>query len=182
MLYQPTSKEYPQQDERFAALPDEMTLGSCSLWTTNFPPSPEFCPGEDYKDFVKRQTFYATYRNDVVARRDELKLQQQKLNVPKAPVGEDISAAIDWIQATGVTPLEFLTKTYRDTGQLMGHRLSAASKLMEYVHRKMPAQVEVDNKGEVITAKQFDPVAIASLSEKELGVLERLLDKMVVKG
>lgn len=180
--YDVNDARYPQDDERFELQPDEMTMTQCALWLQNKPLSPEFCSGEDYKAFVARQTRYGAYSTAVTARRDELKLAEQKLNVPTPPVGDDIRASIDWIQATGITPLEFMVRTYRDQAVSMAQRISAAAKLLEYTNRKMPTQIEVDNKGAPVTAKQFDPVAIASLSEKELGVLERLLDKMTAVG
>ena len=181
MILQPTSTSYPADDDRFEKPPSSYTLTQACAWVDDAPPSPEFnVSAEDYMAFTKRQTSYAAYRNAVVEQRDKLKRSEGQLLIPKAPVGEDIMEAINWIQSTGATPLEFLTKTYRDSTQQMGHRLTAAAKLMDYVHRKMPSTVEHSNTLE-ISAKSIDPTALASLSEKELASLEKLLDKMATK-
>jgi hypothetical protein len=50
---------------------------------------------------------------------------------------------IDWIQRTGETPIEYLTKTYRSSSAKTEHRISAARTLMDYVHRKMPHTIDV---------------------------------------
>lgn len=176
-IISPDQITYPADDERFEAIPTELTLEQCLTFTQDFPPSPVMAPQETYPSFVKRQTAYAAYRNDVIARRDKLKRQLNQLTIPPVPVGEDINAAINWIQATGKTPLEYLTTVYRDTAQQTGHRISAAAKLMEFIHRRMPAAVDLTTQ-QAISTKSFDPAAIRSLSEKELVALEKLLEKM----
>lgn len=177
MDLQPNDIRYPADDPRFEFITTDMTLDQCVDWCTDFPPAPVMASGELYPDFVKRQTTYSAYRNDVIKQRDSLKRKAQQLAIPPVPVGDDISAAITWIQSTGKTPLEFMTQVYRDTGQQMGHRIAAASKLMEYIHRKMPQQIETTQMQQ-ISAKNFDPSAIRALSEKELAALEKLLEKM----
>ena len=181
MILAPDNTGYPADDERFEAIPSDLTLEQCLSWTSDFPPSPVMASAsspapEDYPSFVKRQTTYAAYRNDVIARRDRLKRQLNQLTIPPVPVGDDIAAAINWIQTTGKTPLEYLTTVYRDTSQQTGHRISAASKLMEYIHRRLPQTL--DQASSPVSAKSFDPAAIRALSEKELVALEKLLDKM----
>jgi hypothetical protein len=177
MILAPDTTGYPTDDERFEAIPTDMTLEQCLSWTSDFPPSPIMnSASESYTDFVKRQTSYAAYRNDVIAQRDRLKRQLNQLTIPPVPVGDDIAAAINWIQTTGKTPLEYLTTVYRDTGQQTGHRISAASKLMEYIHRRMPQAVDAATA--TVSVKSFDPASIRALSEKELVALEKLLEKM----
>ena len=176
MLLDPTDTNYPSDDERFELIPTTMTLEQCLSWTQDFPPSP-IMGSETYPEFVRRQTAYAAYRNDVIAQRDRLKRQLNQLTIPPVPVGDDIAAAINWIQTTGKTPLEYLTTVYRDTSQQTGHRISAASKLMEYIHRRLPTTID-QSSSQAISSKSFDPAAIRALSEKELVALEKLLDKM----
>jgi len=53
------------------------------------------------------------------------------------------AATVRWLQVTGETPLEFLAGTYRDDNNRIGDRIQAARALLDYVHRKVPAQVEV---------------------------------------
>ena len=173
----PTDLRYPEDDERFERPPSSLTLTQACAWTDAMPPSPEFNPAEQYGEFTKRQTAYASYRNAVVETRDKLKRAEGQLLIPKAPVGEDIQEAIKWVSTTGATPLEFLTKTYRDSSQQMGHRIAAASKLMEFIHRRMPTAIEHNPHVEV-TAKSIDPTYLKSLNSKELETLEALLDKL----
>lgn len=177
MILAPDNTGYPADDERFEAIPSDLTLEQCLSWTSDFPPSPVMSSTtEDYQSFVKRQTSYAAYRNEVIAQRDRLKRQLNQLTIPPVPVGDDIAAAINWIQTTGKTPLEYLTTVYRDTSQQTGHRISAASKLMEYIHRRLPQTLDAATA--TVSVKSFDPASIRALSEKELVALEKLLEKM----
>lgn len=173
---EPTDLRYPQHDPRFQHVIDDMTQADAEAWTADFPPTPVTVSGEAYMDFVKRQTAYAAYRNSVVVRRDWLKAQEKRLQMPKAPVGEDIEAVISWISSTGETPIEFLTKAYRSATNTAGERISAASKLLEYVHRKLPQRVEVSG-ADALTVGSFNPAALAQLSDEELDDLETILTK-----
>lgn len=82
-----------------------------------------------------------------------------------------------WVKKSGVTPLEFLTHTYRNGFQRMEHRISAAKAVLDYTHRKLPARVEVsgDLTGKDIT---LDAVAMSKLSDKELDQMLKLLEKL----
>lgn len=178
MTLDPSDTRYPNDDDRFSRVPSSMTLDQLVAWTNAMPPAPEYTPNEQYGDFVKRQTSYAAYRNAIVEQRDKMRKAEGALLIPKAPVGEDIMEAVRWVQQTGATPLEFLTKTYRDSSQQMGHRISAASKLMEFIHRRMPTSIDHQTQAIVPTAKLIDKTALASLSTKELATLESLFEKM----
>jgi hypothetical protein len=171
---EPHNIDYPAEDDRFRLTPEDMTLDQVTLWTLDIPPAPEFNPAEKYTEFTKRQTAYASYRNAVVTRRDALQLQEKRLLIPKAPVGEDVQAAIDWIQATGATPLEFLAKTYRNDSVPVALRISAASKLMDYVHKKLPTTT--------ITEKPLDDDAIAAQRSLMRDIEVMFADKLKLKA
>ena len=82
-----------------------------------------------------------------------------------------------WIRASGWTPVEFLTTVYRNGFQKMEHRISAAKAVLEYAHKKMPAKLDVS--GELGTKSiALDAVAMSKLSDKELEVLTKLLEKL----
>ena len=136
------SPDYPRMDDRFQSLADEMSLDDCKAWVVTKPPEPEMGPGEQYMDFVQRQTFYAQYWIAVTNRRDKLLEKEKRLSLPKAPVGDDIASAIEWIVETGDTPIEFLVKAYRNGGNKIEARIAAAAKVMDFVHRKMPALLD----------------------------------------
>lgn len=87
-------------------------------------------------------------------------------------LGDDV-----WVKASGATPLEFLTHTYRNGFQRMEHRISAAKAVLDYTHRKLPARVELsgDLGGRNV---QLDAVALAKLSDKELEQMMKLLEKI----
>jgi DNA-binding MarR family transcriptional regulator len=86
------------------------------------------------------------------------------------------AATIRWLQLSGDTPLELLTRMYRDEEARPSDRIAAAKTLMDYVHRKIPTKQEVETKD--ISAPKLDPKILKGLTEKELDVLEKLLAKM----
>lgn len=178
MLLEPDNLDYPSADERFSAHPSEMTLGQCSLWLVEAPPEPVFnvAMKEQYTAFIARQSAYAAYRNEVSARRDSLKLEEQKLSLPATPFGDDIRAAIEWVQTTGETPIEFLTKTYRNSQNPLNFRIVAASKVMDYVHRRLPATVDL--KAQPLGVKALNLRGVSALTEAELETLEHILAKL----
>lgn len=55
------------------------------------------------------------------------------------------AATVRWLQTSGETPLEYLTSVYRaqDDSVRVSDKIAAARALLDYVHRKVPAQVEV---------------------------------------
>ena len=135
---------YPAQDERFAAPADTLSLAACNAWLASAPPEPVKAPSEGYMPFVRRQTAWVQYRQAVQDQRDTLAVAEQQLHMPRTPCGEDVQAARDWIQRTGSTPLEFLARTYRDQSVDIKQRIIAAKTVMDYVHRKMPSQIEAE--------------------------------------
>ena len=139
-----TDLMYPQQDERFAAPPDTLSLAAAQAWIAQTPPEPVKAESEGYMAFVRRQTAWIQYRQAVSDQVDRLRLEAQQLLLPRTPVGDDIQAARDWIQRTGLTPLEFLARTYRDDSHDIKHRIVAATKLMDYIHRCMPTTIEAE--------------------------------------
>jgi hypothetical protein len=176
----PDNLDYPLDDERFATPATEMGLASCNLWLQDPPPEPIFNTEmkEKYEGFIQRQAAYAAFRNEVAQRRDSLKLEEQRLLIPQAPFGEDIQAAINWVQNTGLTPLEFLTQTYRSSGVKIEARIAAATKVMDYVHRRLPRMVEAPKDGGKLTAQSLSLKGIHQLSDRELEVLEQILSKL----
>jgi len=82
-----------------------------------------------------------------------------------------------WIKSSGWTPVEFLTTVYRNGFQKMSDRISAAKAVLEYAHKKLPAKLEVS--GDLGTKSiTLDAVALSKLSDKELEVMTKLLEKL----
>lgn len=181
--FEPNDLRYPQQDPRFAHIVGELTLAECQSWLAGAPPEPVFNTDqkENYNAFIQRQTAYALYRNEIVARRDALKLEEKRLTLPSVPFGEDVQAAIEWVQNTGDTPLEFLVKTYRNADVAMFSRINAASKVMDYVHRRLPAvgSTPVGGRGTAPSLKDVKLRGLSQLSDNEMDALEALLSKIV---
>jgi len=123
--------------------PLNMTMEQVDAWLAAKHPAPVMDEDEEYTDFMQRQARYAQYYNAVQSRKAELELQQKQLLIPAPPVGEDIAAVIDWVQATGPTPVETLTKIYRSTTERTADRIAAAKAVMDLVHRKIPSVSEV---------------------------------------
>ena len=123
--------------------PHNMTIDQVEAWLASKYPAPIMEEQEEYTDFMQRQAHYAQYYNAVQSRKAELELQQKQLLIPLPPVGEDIAAVIDWVQATGATPVETLTQIYRSKSERTADRINAAKAVMDLVHRKMPSVSEV---------------------------------------
>ena len=123
--------------------PHNMTIDQVEAWLASKYPAPIMEEQEEYTDFMQRQAHYAQYYNAVQSRKAELELQQKQLLIPLPPVGEDIAAVIDWVQATGTTPVETLTQIYRSKSERTADRINAAKAVMDLVHRKMPSVSEV---------------------------------------
>ena len=128
--------------------PRTMTHEQASLWLAAKHAAPVMEPAEDYVAFMQRQSQYAQYHNAVCDRKAELELEAQQLSIPVPPVGEDIAAVIQWVQATGATPVETLTRIYRSPSERTADRINAAKAVMDLVHRKLPSVTEVLNKDE----------------------------------
>lgn len=88
------------------------------------------------------------------------------------------TATIRWLQATGITPLERLAEIYRsdDPGIKISDQIAAASKLMEYVHKKVPVKSEVKQETN-LAAIGVDISKLRGLNSSELDALEALLKK-----
>lgn len=97
--------------------------------------------------------------------------------LPDQADGLDLTqaATVRWLQLTGETPLEFLADTYRNSLNKPNDRISAARALLDYVHRKIPAGIDITAKHLTPT---LDPTLLSSLSKKDLATLESLLEKM----
>jgi hypothetical protein len=82
-----------------------------------------------------------------------------------------------WVKASGWTPLEFLTHTYRNGFQKMEHRITAAKAVLDYTHRKMPSRLELSGElaGQNIA---LDAIALSKLSDKEIDTLLAMLEKI----
>jgi len=124
---------------------------------------------------------------DAIARKiiDEKKKEtDSEQDLP--PFAVDASGASDlgaqdiatWTAASGWTPVEFLTHTYRNGWQRMEHRIAAAKAVLEYNHRKLPDKMEIDLKSKSLV---LDSAALSSLSDKELAMLEKILEKAGAK-
>lgn len=85
-----------------------------------------------------------------------------------------------WVKNSGLTPVEFLTRTYRNGFQPMQHRISAAKAVLDYAHRKLPQKLELETTGSV-SVQQLDASALSKLSPEDLEALERILSKAGAK-
>lgn len=76
-----------------------------------------------------------------------LGLKQGGNGLPSQAEGLDDTqaATVRWLQTSGETPLEYLTSVYRtdDDSVRVSDKIAAARALLDYVHRKVPQQVEV---------------------------------------
>lgn len=79
-----------------------------------------------------------------------------------------------WTAASGWTPIEFLTHTYRNPWQKTQDRIAAAKAVLEYNHRKLPEKLEIEGSTKSLV---LDSAALKALSDKELAMLEKLLEK-----
>lgn len=75
----------------------------------------------------------------------------------------------------GLTPLEFFLGVLRNECMPLGFRYDCAKAAAPYVHRKKPIEVEVTNP----EFKVLDMSQLEGLSDAELAVLEKLMDKAV---
>lgn len=121
-----------------------------------------------------------------VTKQDAEKLISEDSESEFPPFAVDASGASDlgaqdiatWTAASGWTPVEFLTHTYRNGWQRMEHRIAAAKAVLEYNHRKLPDKMEIDLKSKSLV---LDSAALSSLSDKDLAILEKLLEKAGAK-
>lgn len=65
------------------------------------------------------------------------------------------AATVRWLQSSGETPLEYLASVYRASDETVrvSDRIAAARALLDYVHRKVPQQVEVKGPSSEETAE-----------------------------
>jgi hypothetical protein len=65
-------------------------------------------------------------------------------------------AQIDWVEATGETPLQFMIRVMRDPAEDMSIRLSAAKDAAPYVHQKLAQKVEVKGNVNLLSMSDDD--------------------------
>jgi len=105
---------------------------------------------------------------------EEIELPDWVIDARGAGLMTDEDVAF-WIKSSGWTPVEFLTTVYRGPFQKMEHRISAAKAVLEYAHRKLPTKLEID--GAINGELKLDSAALSKLTDKELDVLLKLLEK-----
>lgn len=81
-----------------------------------------------------------------------------------------------WVKSRGWTPLEYLTHTYRNPWQETKDRIAAAKAVLDFVHKKLPQKIEVE--GNVVETKKLKAENLSKLTDKELEVFTKLLEKM----
>jgi len=128
---------------------------------------------EEIKQFDQRKKWVSLYNDMLLIKcvleigpvlQKERKVLSAALNLkddlPDQADGLDITqaATVRWLQMTGETPLEFLANTYRDGNNRVGDRIQAARALLDYVHRKVPAQVDIKKVDEDDIKKQAETV------------------------
>lgn len=86
------------------------------------------------------------------------------------PILNPESPEAQWVLAQGQSPVEFLTTVYRNSWLPVEQRVSAAKAVLEYVHRKLPAKMEV-------SAQLFGQLDLSQLNDEELGALTKIMDK-----
>lgn len=76
-----------------------------------------------------------------------LGLKQGGNGLPSQAEGLDTTqaATVRWLESSGETPLEYLTSVYRDDTPdvRVSDKIAAARALLDYVHRKVPATIEI---------------------------------------
>lgn len=107
-----------------------------------------------------------------------LRMEPGNSELPLLP--DDIDPDAAWIRATGWTPLEFLTHTYRNPWQKPSDRISAAKAILDYAHRRLPQELKLSGTpgAPLVSGVALTPAALASLTDSELETLTKLLDKM----
>lgn len=92
-------------------------------------------------------------------------------------------ADAEWVRSSGWTPLEFLTRTYRNPHVRIGERISAAKAVLDYAHRKLPQALQLTGQDGAplnLTVGQFSltPERIASLTDEEIDTFRAVLEKL----
>ena len=167
-----TDSAYPHDHPRFLKEVHTMTQSEVEQWLLDIPAEPAPGPTEAYEQFMQRQSYYTKYTNMVIIARDEYRSQGDKLVVLPPPVGNDIVEVIDWIQRTGETPIEYLTKTYRSTSAKTQDRITAARALMDYVHRKMPHTIDVKDDRKNAETEESQAALLKKVEELLSGAMQ----------
>lgn len=64
-------------------------------------------------------------------------------------------------KAGGLTPLQFLQSIYMDDQEEMGYRLTAATQALPYLHRRLPAELEITaHAGRALDYSQMNQLAV----------------------
>jgi hypothetical protein len=167
-----TSSSYPHDHPRFQKEVHTMTQSEVEQWLTDIPPEPAPGATEAYEQFMQRQAYYTKYTNMVIIARDEHRAQGDRLVIMPPPVGNDIMEVVDWIQRTGETPIEFLTKTYRSSSAKTQDRITAARALMDYVHRKMPHTIDVKDDRKTVESEAANAELLKKVEELLSGAMQ----------
>lgn len=91
-------------------------------------------------------------------------------------VPENMSVEAEWAKRSGLTPIEFLCDAYRNPFNPMKERINAAKSVMEYVHKKIAAELKV--KGDASAPLMVAKMDVSRLSDEELVLLAGLLEKV----
>lgn len=97
-------------------------------------------------------------------------LDVQGITESQLPQDDADPNEVKWTKQHGVTPVEFLTLVYRNQLQPIEVRISAARSLLDYIHRKMPAKIEVD-------ASLLDSLDLSKLSDEDIAQFTAILSK-----
>lgn len=85
-----------------------------------------------------------------------------------------------WVRASGWTPLEMLTNCYRNPWQRMSDRIAAARAVLDYAHKKLPAELKLSGNpaAPILGGVKLDVQALGKLNDQELDLLTSLVDKL----
>lgn len=110
-----------------------------------------------------------------------LGLKQGGNGLPSQAEGLDTTqaATVRWLESSGETPLEYLTSVYRDdTPEVrVSDKIAAARALLDYVHRKVPATVEIKGPSSEDLADQAAIVREAGEKIAQLAALNKKSEK-----
>ena len=87
-----------------------------------------------------------------------------------------------WVRASGVTPLEFLCTAYRNPAVRMTDRISAAKQVLDFAHKRLPQSLTLQGDPVAPLLGRLGPASLEALSDEELDVFRKILEKMNASG
>lgn len=130
----------------------------------------------DYDDFTTTspQDEARPYQGPSISFEEHVRQMSEAFADGSVPEGTSVEA--EWAKRSGLTPIEFLCDAYRNPFNPMKERINAAKSVMEYVHKKIAAELKL--KGDPSAPLSVARLDVARLSDDELTLLAALLEKV----